>query len=274
MRSAALDDQLRGRFALGRTRCSKPSSPRLQSLRQRGRVSRWGDELVLEQLRWHLPRRTFKIEASDVSTLAAIRPKKRFRDGNQFWAIVRDMAAMPIQGEDAAVPAAPNFRELFDANFSYVWNSLKRLGVAERDLEDLAQQVFLQVLGQLATFDTRRPVRPWLFSFAYNLASNYRSLARHRVELSIVAPEQVDSRPAADEQLITREELALAELALSRVGIERRAVLLLHEVEGHSVPEIAETLGIPLNTAYSRLRLAREDYELAVRRLRLRRGES
>jgi len=181
---------------------------------------------------------------------------------------------MPIQGEDAAVPAAPNFRELFDANFSYVWNSLKRLGVAERDLEDLAQQVFLQVLGQLATFDTRRPVRPWLFSFAYNLASNYRSLARHRVELSIVAPEQVDSRPAADEQLITREELALAELALSRVGIERRAVLLLHEVEGHSVPEIAETLGIPLNTAYSRLRLAREDYELAVRRLRLRRGES
>ena len=181
---------------------------------------------------------------------------------------------MSMKREEAAARAVPNFRELFDAHFSYVWNALKRLGVAERDLEDLAQQVFLQVHGQLANFDTRRPLRPWLFSFAYNLASNYRSLARHRVELSIVAPEQIDSRPAADEQLITREELELAELALARVGIERRAVLLLHEVEGHSIPEIAESLGVPVNTAYSRLRLAREEYELAVRRLRLRRGES
>jgi RNA polymerase sigma-70 factor (ECF subfamily) len=68
--------------------------------------------------------------------------------------------------------------------------------------------------------------------------------------------------------------LALAELALTRVALERRAVLLLHEVEGHRMPEIAESLGIPLNTAYSRLRLARQEYELAVRRLRAQRGES
>ena len=183
------------------------------------------------------------------------------------------MGAMSVKREEVAARAAPNFRELFEAHFSYVWNVLKRLGVAERDLEDSAQQVFMQVHGQLANFDTRRPLRPWLFSFAYNAASNYRSLARHRVELSIVLPEQIDSRPAADEQLITREELELAELALSRVSIERRAVLLLHEIEGHSIPEIAETLGIPLNTAYSRLRLARHEYEQAVRRLRAKQGE-
>lgn len=181
---------------------------------------------------------------------------------------------MSLKREEAATSARPVFRDIFEAHFSYVWNVLKRLGVAERDLEDLGQQVFLQVHGQLESFDTRRPIRPWLFSFAYHAASNYRALARHRVELSIVAPEQVDSKPAADEQLITREELALAELALSRVALDRRAVLLLHEVEGHGMPEIAESLGIPLNTAYSRLRLARQEYELAVRRLRAQRGES
>lgn len=181
---------------------------------------------------------------------------------------------MSLKREEPATSARPVFREVFEAHFSYVWNVLKRLGVAERDLEDLGQQVFLQVHGQLATFDTRRPIRPWLFSFAYHAASNYRALARHRVELSIVAPELADSKPAADEQLITREELALAELALTRVALERRAVLLLHEVEGHRIPEIAESLGIPLNTAYSRLRLARQEYELAVRRLRAQRGES
>jgi RNA polymerase sigma-70 factor (ECF subfamily) len=180
---------------------------------------------------------------------------------------------MTLKREEASASARPAFRDLFEAHFSYVWNVLKRLGVAERDLEDLGQQVFLQVHGQLANFDTRRPIRPWLFSFAYHAASNYRALARHRVELSIVAPEAADFRPAADEQLITRQELELAELALTRVSLERRAVLLLHEVEGHSMPEIAETLGIPLNTAYSRLRLARQEYEVAVRRLRAQRGE-
>jgi len=179
-----------------------------------------------------------------------------------------------LKREPAPAPALPDFRELFEAQFSYVWHALKRLGVAERDLEDLTQQVFMQVHGQLPKFVSSRPLRPWLFSFAYHAASNYRALSRHRVELSIVAPEPPDTRPSADEQLITRQELELAELALSRVALDRRAVLLLHEVEGHSMPEIAESLSIPLNTAYSRLRLARQEYEQAVRRLRAQRGES
>jgi len=183
------------------------------------------------------------------------------------------MGLRTTKREAAAAIAAPDFRELFETQFSYVWHVLKRLGVAERDLEDMAQQVFLQVHGQLAKFDTRRPIRPWLFSFAYNAASNYRALSRHRVELSIVAPEQTCPKAAADEQLITRQELELAELALSRVPLDRRAVLLLHEVEGHSMPEIAESLNVPLNTAYSRLRLARQEYEQIVKRLRAQRGD-
>jgi RNA polymerase sigma-70 factor, ECF subfamily len=178
-----------------------------------------------------------------------------------------------LKRELAPAPVVPDFREIFETQFSYVWHVLKRLGVAERDLEDLAQQVFLQVHGQLPNFVTTRPLRPWLFSFAYHAASNYRALSRHRIELSIVAPEQADTAAGADEQLITRQELELAELALSRVALDRRAVLLLHEVEGHSVPEIAESLSIPLNTAYSRLRLARQEYEQAVKRLRAQRGE-
>jgi len=172
-------------------------------------------------------------------------------------------------------PAAlPSFRAHFEQEFSYVRNVLRRLGVPERELEDLTQQVFLQVHGQLPRFDTSRPLRPWLFAFAFNAASNHRSLARHRVELCVVAPEMADPVAPADEQLITRQELELAELALARVSLDRRAVLLLHEIEGHSIPEIAQTLDIPVNTAYSRLRLARQEYELAVRRLRAQRGES
>lgn len=184
---------------------------------------------------------------------------------------VRERLAEP---ETASAVTQLTFRELFDSQFAYVWNALKRLGIQERDLEDVAQQVFLQVHAQLSSYDPSRPLRPWLFAFAFHAASNYRDLARHKVELSIVPPELHDPLPRADEQLITRQELELAERALKRVAIERRAVLLLHEVEGHTMPEIAESLNIPLNTAYSRLRLARQEYEQAVRRLRAQRGEA
>ncbi|HEY4106379.1 MAG TPA: RNA polymerase sigma factor [Polyangiaceae bacterium] len=184
------------------------------------------------------------------------------------------MGAQPVSSRvGSSTVAPPNFRALFEQQFSYVWNALRRLGVPDRDLEDLTQQVFLQVHRQLPTFEPGRPVRPWLFAFAFNAASNHRQLARHRVELCVVAPETADPLPPADEQLITRQELELAELALSRVSLERRAVLLLHDVEGHSIPEVADSLNLPLNTAYSRLRLARQEYETALRRLRAARGE-
>lgn len=178
--------------------------------------------------------------------------------------------------EDEASKASPalDFRALFERELSYVWNSLRRLGVAERDLEDLSQQVFLQVAGELSKFDWQRPLRPWLFSFAFHAASNYRRLARHRVELVVVPPEHPDASAGAEEQLIGREERELIELALLRVPLDRRAVLLMHEVDGHTIPEVATALELPLNTAYSRLRLARSDYETALRLLRLQRGEA
>jgi RNA polymerase sigma-70 factor, ECF subfamily len=179
----------------------------------------------------------------------------------------------PVVGQsEGVVGGGCSFRELFDAQFGYVWNVLKRLGVAERDLEDVCQMVFLQVHGNLDAFDASRPLRPWLFSFAYHAASNYRGLARHRIDLMPAPPEPSDPAPGADEQLILRQELEFAEEALQCVALERRAVLLLHEVEGLSIPEVARSVGVPLNTAYSRLRLGRLEYEQAVHRLRAKRG--
>lgn len=176
----------------------------------------------------------------------------------------------PLRSEPPA--GALDFPAIFEREFAYVWSCLRRLGVAERDAEDQAQQIFLEVFRQLDSLDTTRPLRPWLFGFALRNACNYRRLARHAVEEIRAAPELSDPTPGADEQLIMREELDLGERALQRVEISRRAVLMLHEIDGHTMPEIAEALGIPLNTAYSRLRLARRDYEAAVHRLRLQRG--
>jgi len=164
----------------------------------------------------------------------------------------------------------PEFREIFRSEFSYVWNTLIRLGVAPGDVEDVTHDVFLHVHRKLTDYDALRPLRPWLFGFAFRLASDYKKLARHRHERVGLDEERVDDAPRADELLLSAEERKLVEAALARVPIERRAILLLHEVDGYSIPEVARALGVPLNTAYSRLRIAREDLARAVEMLRAR----
>ena len=78
------------------------------------------------------------------------------------------------------VDAPVDLETLFDGEFSYVWNSLRRLGIHERDLEDMTHEIFLQVHRHWAAYDTSRPARPWLFGFCYRIAADYRRLARHR----------------------------------------------------------------------------------------------
>src|SRR5262245_32120237 len=86
-------------------------------------------------------------------------------------------------------PEKTSFAELFEEYFAYVWHSLRRLGVPERDLEDVTHDVFIRVYGRLDTRDPARPLRPWLFGFALRLAAEYRRRARNRLELLVAAEE-------------------------------------------------------------------------------------
>jgi RNA polymerase sigma-70 factor, ECF subfamily len=172
-----------------------------------------------------------------------------------------------------AITQRPNFTTIFDQHFDYVWFTLKRFGVAERDLEDVAHETFIHVFQQLDRYDASRPIRPWLFGFAYRKAADYRRLARHRVERLAEPSDQADQTPSAAERAASRQTLDRVWEALQQLELDRRAVFVLHDVEGYSIPEVADALSIPLNTAYSRLRLAREQFAKAVQRLRLRQGE-
>jgi RNA polymerase sigma-70 factor (ECF subfamily) len=160
-----------------------------------------------------------------------------------------------------------DFAGIFRAEFSYVWNTLTRLGIRQGDLEDVTHDVFCGVHRHLSEYDPSRPLRPWLFSFAFRAASDYRRLARHRAEVVGLHIERPDPGPSADDLVISAEERALIEAALQEVSLERRAILMLHEIDGCPIPAVAAALSIPLNTAYSRLRLARIDLAQAVRRI-------
>jgi len=162
--------------------------------------------------------------------------------------------------------AARIFREHCD----YVWNALRRFGVRQAELEDLTHDTFVAVFRQWHTFDSGRALRPWLFGFALRIASDHRRRARHRFEVYGPVPEPADRAPGAVEQLLQRERLELAHAALQAIELSRRAVFILHELDGAKLHEIATALDIPLGTATSRLRLAREDFAAAVKRLSCR----
>jgi len=172
-------------------------------------------------------------------------------------------------------PAMPAFDlgAVFDEHFDYVWGTLRRLGVRDADLEDLVHEVFLKIHARSADYDPTRPIRPWLFGFAYRVAADYRRLARHRLEVLHVPIEIADPQTRADERLAEGEDRALLMAALDTVDIDRRAVLVLHDIDGVPIPEVAAALGVPLNTAYSRLRIARGEFTAAAKRLRRARGE-
>ena len=162
-----------------------------------------------------------------------------------------------------------DFPSLYKQEFGYAWTTLRRLGVRESDLADLAHDFFIVVFRHLGDYDRARPVKPWLFGIAFRVVSDYRRSARFARERLGDPPEVVD-RTAADEQIAERQAREAVVRALEELDLDRRAVLVMHDLDGHPVPEIAAALTIPLATAYSRLRLAREDLGAAVKRMRAR----
>ncbi|MDB5215883.1 MAG: polymerase sigma factor RpoE [Myxococcaceae bacterium] len=165
-------------------------------------------------------------------------------------------------------PAAPPFREVFDAHVSYVATTLGRLGVDDRDRDDLVSEVFVRVHRSLTSYDTERPLKPWLFAFAARVASEHRRLARHRRE--VFADVDVASTELAPDQALEQSESRrLLDRALAELDEDKREVFVLHDLDDTPVPDVARALGIPEGTAYSRLRAARAELTAAVRRLQL-----
>jgi RNA polymerase sigma-70 factor (ECF subfamily) len=167
----------------------------------------------------------------------------------------------------------PDFPRLYRSEFEYVWKTLRRLGVPSRDIEDLAHDIFVVVHRHLHQFDPTRPVRPWLFGIAVRVVTDHRRTFRNSRELlepTSAGGDPVDGAPAQDQKVAEAEARALLVRALDVLDVDRRAVLVMHDLDEVPMSEIAAALDIPVNTAYSRLRLARADVMAAVRRHRER----
>ncbi len=163
-------------------------------------------------------------------------------------------------------------RELYHAHFSFVWRTLQRLGVPEADLPDTLQEVFLTVHRRLPDFVGQGAEKAWLFRIALHAARDRRRRAHVRREVfdGTNLDQHPSGRPDALAALERMEDLRIFDKALSDMDMDQRVVFTLFELEGMSGQEVADCLEIPLGTVYSRLRLGRDAFHKAVRRLAAR----
>ncbi|MCH9688850.1 MAG: sigma-70 family RNA polymerase sigma factor [Deltaproteobacteria bacterium] len=155
------------------------------------------------------------------------------------------------------------FEQVYARHYDGVWRCLRALGVPIDHVDDAAQDVFIVVHRRLPDFDHAAPVRAWVLGIARNVALKVHAKRRRGVPmLAVVQPPGVD----ADEVIARRDAAQLVTRFLDALEPEQRAVFVLAQLEDMPVPQIAQTLGIKLNTAYSRLRLARRRFERVVAR--------
>jgi RNA polymerase sigma-70 factor (ECF subfamily) len=158
---------------------------------------------------------------------------------------------------------------LYRAHAPFVARFLLRLGVSGEDVSDLVQEVFLVAHRRGGfTVGAAKPTT-WLAEIGFRIACDRRKKARRRLEDSntevvALAP---SPRTLPSDRSEARQSLARVGRALERLSPEKRAVFVLYELEGESCSAIAEGMGIPIGTVYSRLHAARKDFAQAHARL-------
>ena len=157
-------------------------------------------------------------------------------------------------------------RTIFDEHARYVIRTLRHLGISEADVEDVGQEVFVTVHRKLSEFEGRSKLRTWLYAICLRVASDHRRRA-------YVVRERVTESPPVDtgersglEPDTSVESRAFVRQLLSELDEDKRNVLVLYEIEGLTMREVAEVVGCPLQTAYSRLHAARDLLQAALER--------
>ncbi len=164
----------------------------------------------------------------------------------------------PVIAHACANGEESDFVAVFRTHGPYVWRLLRRLGVDRDTADDLCQEVFVILHRRWSDIDRTRPLRPWIYGVTVRLLSDHRRLRRHR-DARIDCGPAISQAPMQLETIERRQARDLLEEAIMRLDEAKQTVFVLYELEEMSMPEIAEALSCPLQTAYSRLHAARKE---------------
>ena len=195
----------------------------------------------------------------------ATRPKLDHRSSDEA-ALVRR-----VQSHDELA-----FREIVDRYQAKVFSIIYGILRNRNDAEDISQQVFAKIYFSIKNFDFRSSLLTWIYKITVNECYDYLRKKRVRklvYESDFTAEESVrleTSEPATDHTQPVDQRLAQHDLIvklLSKVSEEDRNLMLLKEVEGHSVEELSAMTGMNENTFKVKLFRARQKLMKAAERL-------
>ena len=192
------------------------------------------------------------------------------RDGSSGSAALtlQTPAMSPAMAHALETPTdAPGAHLSFDAVYAehvaFVWRVLRTFGVSEAQIEDGVQDTFVVVHRRLPEFEGRAHIRTWLFAIARRVASAARR--KHAGDRTELMTEEPAGGTDTFAQMSRAQAAATVMGILEKMDEDKRIVFALVELEQLSVPEVAKMLDLNLNTTYSRLRLARAAFEVAVK---------
>jgi RNA polymerase sigma-70 factor (ECF subfamily) len=163
-----------------------------------------------------------------------------------------------VAGEDAA------WRDLHRSLYPMAVSFLRKMGVDEAEVDDVCQEVFVQVFRYLGRFQHRAQLTTWLYKICLSQAARMRRRRKVTDTLTRMFGAREASTVQASVDLPEDELARRMALALAELSETHREVFVLYELQGLTGEQIADVVGCPLPTVWSRLHYARLEFRGAV----------
>lgn len=174
----------------------------------------------------------------------------------------------PLSERPPSSPKHAEFEAIYADYCDFVWRCLRTLGVPAGGLDDAVQEVFIVVHRALAGFRAESQLRTWLYGIVRNVAYKQARRVRRKDRAEPIDDQLRSLGPTPSE--LAEEAQAADFVQRFALGLDqkKREVFMLALVEQFSIPEVADMTGVPLNTAYTRLRAVRAEFRAALLRHR------
>lgn len=169
-----------------------------------------------------------------------------------------ELARRCVRGDEQA------WRSLHERYFRVAAAFLRRLGVADGDLEDATQDVFLEAFRYLPRFREQAELKTWIYRLCITQARRTRRAQRVLAILrSVFGGSSAESLVAAP-SFCEAAALRQIDAALATLGEAERTAFVLYEMEGLSAKEISAIVGAKEATVFCRLHFARKAFRKAL----------
>lgn len=157
--------------------------------------------------------------------------------------------------------------DLYTEHADFIARIARQLGAPPAELGDIVHDVFLVLQRRIDEYHPERgSMRSWLYGICRNVVLHHLR-GRTRAEQRLRLLPEPGPRPGLDDDLARAHAITAVQTFLDQLDEGRRMVFALIDIEGLSAPEVAQALSLNLNTVYSRLRVARSQFESYIQRL-------